>query len=140
MMEFEGGYQAVITYDPEIEMFRGEFVGLNGGADFYAKDAETLKREGKTSLDVFLHMCAEDGVQPERYRGSSLCVFPPKCTTARRWLPLRKGSPLTALSRMRYGRQWWGKSPPAYREGQSARPLHVPKPCAQTKKHLRIFS
>ena len=39
------GYQAVISYNPEIEMFRGEFVGLNGGADFYAKDAEGLKRE-----------------------------------------------------------------------------------------------
>ena len=24
VMEFEDGYQAVITYDPEIEMFRGE--------------------------------------------------------------------------------------------------------------------
>ena len=23
--------KAVITYDPEIEMFRGEFLGLNGG-------------------------------------------------------------------------------------------------------------
>lgn len=45
VMEFDGGYQAVITYDPEIEMFRGEFVGLNGGADFYAKDPESLKRE-----------------------------------------------------------------------------------------------
>jgi len=29
---------AVITYDPELEMLRGEFVGLNGGADFYAND------------------------------------------------------------------------------------------------------
>ncbi|RLB70318.1 MAG: toxin-antitoxin system HicB family antitoxin, partial [Deltaproteobacteria bacterium] len=37
------GVNAVITYDPEIEMFRGEFVELNGGADFYAKDIESLK-------------------------------------------------------------------------------------------------
>ena len=28
-----GGYQAAIQFDPDIEMFRGEFVGLNGGAD-----------------------------------------------------------------------------------------------------------
>ena len=28
------GYDAVIQYDPDIKMFRGEFVGLNGGADF----------------------------------------------------------------------------------------------------------
>lgn len=69
VMEFNGGYKAVITYDPEIEMFRGEFVGLNGGADFYAKDAEGLKREGKISLDVFLRMCEEDGVPPKKGQG-----------------------------------------------------------------------
>lgn len=58
------GYRAVIQFDPEIEMFRGEFVGLNGGADFYAADIEGLKREGAASLRVFLEMCAEDGVEP----------------------------------------------------------------------------
>ena len=51
VMTFEDGYKAVIAYDPEIEMFRGEFVGLNGAADFYAADLEGLKREGKISLD-----------------------------------------------------------------------------------------
>jgi predicted HicB family RNase H-like nuclease len=56
--------QAVISYDPEIEMFRGEFIGLNGGADFYATDTEGLKREGAISLKVFLEMCAADGVEP----------------------------------------------------------------------------
>jgi predicted HicB family RNase H-like nuclease len=25
------GYQAVISFDPDPQMFRGEFVGLNGG-------------------------------------------------------------------------------------------------------------
>lgn len=60
------GYRAIIQYDPEIEMFRGEFVGLNGGADFYAADIEGLKREAETSLRIFLQMCAEDGVEPLR--------------------------------------------------------------------------
>lgn len=45
IMEIDG-YRAVIVYDPEIEMFRGEFIGLNGGADFYAKDIDGLRREG----------------------------------------------------------------------------------------------
>ena len=27
-------YRALIQYDPEIELFRGEFIGLNGGSDF----------------------------------------------------------------------------------------------------------
>ena len=47
-------------------MFRGEFIGLNGGADFYAKDIDGLRQEGKTSLKVFLDMCQEDGVEPRK--------------------------------------------------------------------------
>lgn len=60
------GYQAVIQYDPDIEMFRGEFMGLNGGADFYAKDIDNLRKEGEISLQVFLDMCREDGVEPRK--------------------------------------------------------------------------
>lgn len=65
IMEIDG-YRAIIQYDPDIEMFRGEFVGLNGGADFYAKDIEGLRKEGKVSLKVFLEMCLEDGVEPRK--------------------------------------------------------------------------
>ena len=61
------GYQAVISFDPDIQMFRGEFVGLNGGADFYASDVEGLKREGEISLRVFLEACAEDSVEPRKH-------------------------------------------------------------------------
>jgi predicted HicB family RNase H-like nuclease len=61
------GYRAVIAFDPDIQMFRGEFVGLNGGADFYAKDVDGLRREGEISLRVFLEACAEDGVDPHRH-------------------------------------------------------------------------
>ena len=60
------GYQAVIAYDPEINMFRGEFVGINGGADFYAARVEDLRKEGAISLKAFLEMCAEDGVEPRK--------------------------------------------------------------------------
>lgn len=60
------GVQAVITYDPDIEMFRGEFVGLNGGADFYASDVAGLQREGEISLKVFLEECATRGVEPRK--------------------------------------------------------------------------
>ena len=43
MMKIEG-YCAVIKYDPEIEMFRGEFINLNGGADFYADNITRFKK------------------------------------------------------------------------------------------------
>ena len=60
------GYDAVINYDPEIEMFRGEFINLNGGADFYASDIQGLHKEGQASLNMFLVMCSEDGVEPKK--------------------------------------------------------------------------
>jgi predicted HicB family RNase H-like nuclease len=61
-------YQATIAFDSDIQMFRGEFVGLNGGADFYAKDVDGLRSEGAISLQVFLEVCAEDGVDPRKLR------------------------------------------------------------------------
>jgi predicted HicB family RNase H-like nuclease len=73
------GYRAVISYDPEIELFRGEFVGLNGGADFYARDLKGLKREGAISLKVFLDACAEDGVEARRpFSGKFVLRLDPK--------------------------------------------------------------
>jgi predicted HicB family RNase H-like nuclease len=50
------GVKAVIAFDPDINMFRGEFVGLNGGADFYSADIDGLRGEGETSLKVFLDL------------------------------------------------------------------------------------
>lgn len=65
LMEIDG-FRAVIKYDPEIEMFRGEFIGLNGSADFYANNIETLKKEGAISLKVFLNACEERNIQPKK--------------------------------------------------------------------------
>lgn len=73
------GVKAVITYDSDIDMFRGEFLGLNGGADFYAKDAEGLRREGAISLKVFLEACQEDNVEPfKSYSGKFVLRLPPE--------------------------------------------------------------
>lgn len=60
------GYKAIINFDPEKDVFRGEFVELNGSADFYATDVATLKQEAKTSLDVFLDECKKCGIQPKK--------------------------------------------------------------------------
>lgn len=73
------GYRAVVQYDPEIEMFRGEFMGLSGGADFYAKDIDSLREEGEISLKVFLDMCQEDRVKPRKeYSGKFNLRVSPK--------------------------------------------------------------
>ena len=73
------GVKAVITYDSDIDMFRGEFLGLNGGADFYAQDAEGLRREGAISLRVFLDACKEDNVDPfKSYSGKFILRVSPE--------------------------------------------------------------
>jgi len=56
------GRHAVVRYDDEIGMYRGEFVGLNGGADFYSDTIEGLQREAEISLTWYLRMCHEDSV------------------------------------------------------------------------------
>ena len=46
--------------------FAGKFVGLNGGADFYARDVAGLGREGAASLKVFPERCEEAGAEPRK--------------------------------------------------------------------------
>lgn len=64
------GHKAVIQYDPQAGLFRGEFINLNGGADFYADSVNALRVEGARSLKVFLEVCAEEGIDPiKKYSG-----------------------------------------------------------------------
>jgi len=78
MMEI-GGHRAVIQFDPETGMFRGEFVGLNGGADFYSDSVAGLHREGEASLRVFLDMRRKEGITPvKRYLGKFQVRLPPE--------------------------------------------------------------
>ncbi len=72
------GHKAVIEYDPEIDMFRGEFLGLSGGADFYAADVESLKKEGETSLRIYLDECQRKGREPYRNFSGTFNVRVPK--------------------------------------------------------------
>lgn len=60
------GHKAVVSLDPDLGLLRGEFLGLNGGADFYGESIDALRKEGAISLAVFLDMCAEKGIEPYR--------------------------------------------------------------------------
>lgn len=77
-MELEG-YHAKIEYDAELDTFRGEILGLTGGADFYGKNPKELKAEFKKSLNVFLQVCKENGIEPRRnYSGKFNLRIPPQ--------------------------------------------------------------
>ncbi|MEX2523537.1 MAG: type II toxin-antitoxin system HicB family antitoxin [Gammaproteobacteria bacterium] len=60
------GYRARIEYDPELDQFRGEILGINGSADFYGRDPVELRKEFRDSLNVFLEVCREKGIEPAR--------------------------------------------------------------------------
>ncbi|MCW5634870.1 MAG: type II toxin-antitoxin system HicB family antitoxin [Rubrivivax sp.] len=60
------GYSAKIEYDGETDMFRGEILGLSGGADFYGRNPRELRAEFRKSLHVFLEVCREKGIEPRR--------------------------------------------------------------------------
>ena len=72
------GYQAKIEYDAELDVFRGEILGLNGGADFYGRTPEELRTEFRKSLQVFLEVCREKGIELRRhYSGKFNVRIPP---------------------------------------------------------------
>ncbi|MFN7631096.1 MAG: type II toxin-antitoxin system HicB family antitoxin [Cyanobacteriota bacterium] len=73
------GYNARIEYDEETDQFRGEILGISGGADFYGSNPDELRREFKKSLEVFLEVCKEKGIEPRRqYSGKFNLRIPPE--------------------------------------------------------------
>ncbi|MDP1692984.1 MAG: type II toxin-antitoxin system HicB family antitoxin [Burkholderiaceae bacterium] len=73
------GYNAKIEYDEELDLFRGEILGLSGGADFYGKNPKELRAEFKKSLQVFLDVCKEKGIEPRRqFSGKFNLRIPPE--------------------------------------------------------------
>ena len=78
------GYRAKIEYDEELDLFRGEILGLSGGADFYGKNPKELRTEFKKTLQVFLAVCKEKGLEPRRrfsgkFSASQARQAPGKC-------------------------------------------------------------
>jgi len=72
------GYNAKIEYDSDLDMFRGEILGLSGGADFYGKNPLELRTEFKKSLEIFLQVCREKGIEPRKnYSGKFNLRIPP---------------------------------------------------------------
>ena len=73
------GYSAKIDYDAETDLFRGEILGLSGGADFYGANPKELRQEFKKSLDVFMEVCKEKGIEPlKQYSGKFNLRIPPE--------------------------------------------------------------
>ena len=71
------GCQAVVSYAPDINQFRGEFIEQNDGADFHAADVDALRQEGVTSLRVFA-----GNVPRKRHRTAPEFFWRVQCTNS----------------------------------------------------------
>ncbi len=66
-MEYKG-YIAAIEYDESVDLLHGRVVnaGTSPVATFEASDVEGLKREFRTSIDQYLALCKERGIEPQK--------------------------------------------------------------------------
>ncbi|WP_254930533.1 type II toxin-antitoxin system HicB family antitoxin [Cyanobium sp. BA20m-14] len=109
------GYHAKIEYDEVTDQFRGEILGLSGGADFYGTNPDELRREFTKSLHVFLEVCKEQGIEPRRhYSGKFNLRIPPELHEKLAMTADAQGKSLNELSQDALQR-----SVTAYRNGSS---------------------
>jgi predicted HicB family RNase H-like nuclease len=60
------GYSAIIEFDSECDLLRGEVLDINDTITFYAKSVDELKAAMKEAIDDYLEHCAEIGKTPEK--------------------------------------------------------------------------
>ena len=60
------GYQAILKYDDEAEVFHGQVVGIPDVIFFEGTSVEELNREFQFSVDDYLAFCAERSHKPDK--------------------------------------------------------------------------
>ncbi|MCP4681896.1 MAG: type II toxin-antitoxin system HicB family antitoxin [Desulfobacterales bacterium] len=61
-----GDYIAKIDFDPDIGMFHGRIINIHSVINFYGKSVEELQAEFESSLQVYLDVCKEKGIDPDK--------------------------------------------------------------------------
>ncbi len=65
MMRYKG-YEAIVEFDAEAEVFHGEVINLRDVITFQGKSVEELKQAFYDSVDDYLEFCLERGEEPEK--------------------------------------------------------------------------
>jgi predicted HicB family RNase H-like nuclease len=78
MMTYKG-YEALVQYDEDAELFHGEVVNLRDVITFQGSSVQELKRDLADSMEDYLAFCKERGEEPEKpYSGQFVVrVDPP---------------------------------------------------------------
>ncbi len=65
MMKYKG-YIGHVEFDDESGVFHGEVINTRGVITFQGKSVAELKREFKSSVDVYLAFCKRRGKEPDK--------------------------------------------------------------------------
>ena len=60
------GYEAVVEYDPDADLFHGEVINLRDVVTFQGRSVTELKRALRDSVEDYLAFCTERGEAPEK--------------------------------------------------------------------------
>lgn len=60
------GYEAVVEFDEDAEIFHGEVINLRDVITFQGATAQELKRALADSVEDYLAFCAERGEEPDK--------------------------------------------------------------------------
>lgn len=70
MLDYKG-YFGTVEIDTGRNVLHGRVINTRDGITYVAKTAEELYQEFKSSIDIYLESCAEDGVEPDKpYSGN----------------------------------------------------------------------
>ena len=73
------GYEAVIAYDEDAELFHGEVLNLRDVITFQGNSVPELKQAFADSVDDYLAFCRERGEEPEKpYSGQFIVRVEPQ--------------------------------------------------------------
>lgn len=74
-----GDYIAKIDYEDDSKLFHGRVINIRDVVNFYGSSAGELEREFKDSIDAYLEVCAEEGLEPQKpYSGRFNVRIPPE--------------------------------------------------------------
>ncbi|MBD2253993.1 type II toxin-antitoxin system HicB family antitoxin [Nostoc parmelioides] len=60
------GYEAIVEFDDEAEIFHGEIINLRDVITFQGDSVKELKQAFHDSVDDYLEFCQERGEEPEK--------------------------------------------------------------------------
>lgn len=92
------GYEAVVRFDEELEMFHGEVVNTRDVITFQGKSVAELKREFKNSIEDYLDFCRSRNEEPDRpFSGNFVLRISPELHNRLYSMAKRSGKSLNAF-------------------------------------------